>query len=368
MPVDLAGPAGWRRSALRQRYRDELRRVRRLHMHQDAMLAAGLGSRQRGPYIGGVGDRLAADIENDIAGLKTMLGRRTFRIDRGHYDAFLAGDFHLTRGSQPEAQMGRARRRLRRRIVRIGLMVVRHFAQRQRQRLGFALVQNIELHRASRRHHADVAGEIARVLYRRAIDRGNDVTRLDSGLGRRTAVLRVVYHRAAGLLHAEAVGDVGRHWLHLNAEPAAGDVALVLELGDHEFRGAGRDVETDFDRTARRREDRGVDADHVAVHVESRTAGIALVDGGVDLDVIVVRPGADVASTRGNDSGRHGATETEGIADSDHPIADARRLVGEFHVREVLLAVNLDQRQIGLLVGADHLGRVDRAVIGRDLH
>ena len=55
------------------------------------MLASGLGSRQRGPYIGGVGDRLAADIENDIAGLKTMLGRGTFRIDRRHHDAFLTG-------------------------------------------------------------------------------------------------------------------------------------------------------------------------------------------------------------------------------------------------------------------------------------
>jgi len=42
-------------------------------VHQDAVLAAGRGRRQCRSYVGGVGDRLAADIENDIAGLKAML-------------------------------------------------------------------------------------------------------------------------------------------------------------------------------------------------------------------------------------------------------------------------------------------------------
>ena len=201
----------------------------------------------------------------------------------------------------------------------------------------------------------------------RAVDRGDDVTRLDAGLGGRAAVLRIVDHRALGLLQAEAVGDIGRHRLHLDAEPAARDVALVLELGDDELRGGGGNVEADADRAARRREDRGVHADHIAVHVERRTAGIALVDRRVDLDVVVIGPGADIAAARRNDSGRHGAAETERIADGNHPIADARRLIGELHVGEVLLAVDLDQREVGLLVGADHLGRIDRAVIGRDL-
>src|SRR6202043_3474419 len=119
-------------------------------------------------------------------------------------------------------------------------------------------------------------GEIARILDFSAVDRGDDVTRLDAGLGRRTAVLRIIDHRAPRLLHAEAVGDVGGDGLDLNAEPAARDVALVLELGDHELGGGGRDVEADADRAARRREDRGVDADDVAVRVERRAAGIAL--------------------------------------------------------------------------------------------
>ena len=41
--------------------------------------------------------------------------------------------------------------------------------------------------------------------------------------------------------------------------------------------------------------------------------------------------------------------------------------VGEIDEGEIVLAVDLDQREIGLLVGADHLRRVGLAVIGRDL-
>ena len=77
--------------------------------------------------------------------------------------------------------------------------------------------------------------------------------------------------------------------------------------------------------------DRGVDADHVAVDVEGRTAGIALVHRRVDLDEVVIGAGADVAAARRNDAGRDGAAEAERIADREHPVADARRLLGERH-------------------------------------
>ena len=81
----------------------------------------------------------------------------------------------------------------------------------------------------------------------------------------------------------------------------------------------------DADRAAGRREDRGVDADHVAVDVEGRAAGIALVHRRVDLDEVVIGAGADVAAARRDDAGRHGAAEAERIADREHPVADARR-------------------------------------------
>ena len=42
-------------------------------------------------------------------------------------------------------------------------------------------------------------------------------------------------------------------------------------------------------------------------------------------------------------------------------------LVGELHEREVAAAVDLDQREVGARIGADHLGGVGLAVVGRDL-
>ena len=163
------------------------------------------------------------------------------------------------------------------------------------------------------------------------------------------------HHRALRLLEAEAVGDVGGDGLDLDADPAAGHVAVILELGDDHLGGVGRNVEADADRAARRREDRGVDPDHVAADVEGRAAGIALVHRGVDLDEVVIRTRADVAAARRDDAGRHGAAEAERIADRDHPVADARITIRELDEREVV-ALDLDQREVGLGVGADDLG------------
>ena len=230
------------------------------------------------------------------------------------------------------------------------------------------LVQQRELDRCAGRHHADGLRQFARVLDRLAVDRGDHVARLDAGRGGRARRLRLIDQGALGLLHAEAVGDVGGDRLDLHAEPGAVDVAMFLELGDDHLGGLRRDVEADADRAARRREDRGVHADHVAIDVEGRAAGIALVDRRIDLDVVVVGAGADVAPARRDDAGGDRAAQAERIADRDHPIADARLVLGELHVGEGLVGVDLDEGEIGLRVGADHLGLVGRAVVGLDLH
>ena len=114
-------------------------------------------------------------------------------------------------------------------------------------------------------------------------------------------------------------------------------------------------------------ENRSVDADHVTVDVEGWSAGISLVDRGVDLHVVVIGSGADIATAGGNDARRHSTAETEWIADRHDPVANLRRVLGEFHEGKVLVAVDLDQGEIGLGIGPNHLGRVDRAVVGRNL-
>ena len=230
------------------------------------------------------------------------------------------------------------------------------------------LCSSVSLTVGAGRHHADGLRQFARVLDRLAVDRGDHVAGLDAGLGGRTCRLRLIDQRALGLLQAEAVGDVGGDRLDLHAEPGAVDVAVLLELRHDHLRGLRRDVEADADRAAGRREDRGVDADHVAVDVEGRTAGITLVDRRIDLDVVVVGAGADVAAARRDDAGGDGAAQAERIADRDHPVADARLVLGELHIGEGLVGVDLDEGKIGLRIGADHLGLVGRAVVGLDLH
>ena len=94
---------------------------------------------------------------------------------------------------------------------------------------------------------------------------------------------------------------------------------------------------------------------------------LPFVDRRIDLDEVVIGTGADVAAARRHDAGSHGAAEAEGIAYRKHPVTDARRMVGKLHVAEVV-AVDLDQREVGARIGADDLGRIGLAVVSRDLN
>src|SRR5215467_1646792 len=110
-------------------------------------------------------------------------------------------------------------------------------------------------------------------------------------------------------LDVEAVGDIVGDLLDAHAKPAAARLAELAELVDNRNRGLGRHREPDADRAARRRDDRGVDSDDLAFEIEQRTARIAPIDGGVGLDVIVIRARIDVAVARRHDASRHGTAK-----------------------------------------------------------
>ena len=54
-------------------------------------------------------DALAADIEDDVAGLQAVLGGRAIGIDAGDHDALVAGARDLAGGRNRQAEMRRAR-------------------------------------------------------------------------------------------------------------------------------------------------------------------------------------------------------------------------------------------------------------------
>ena len=125
---------------------------------------------------------------------------------------------------------------------------------------------------------------------------------------------------------------------------------------------------TDADAAAVGRVDGGIDADDLAGEVEERPSGIATVDRGIDLKIIVVRAGLNVAATGRNDARRDGPAQSEGIADGNDPVADLSLVgIAEGDVRHRLDQLGLQQRQVCLRIATDDIGIVAAAIVQNDL-
>src|SRR5438445_7138237 len=157
-------------------------------------------------------------------------------------------------------------------------------------------MQDVKFGCAARCDAADDPSQFSGILDRLAIYRGNDVARLDAGLCRRSILLRISHRRALRLLQTHAVGDILGYRLNLNTDPTAADASVVLQLGDYVLYSQCRDRKCDADAAAGWRIDCGVYADDLALHIESRATRIALVNGRVDLNEIVVRTTSDVTA------------------------------------------------------------------------
>ena len=172
-------------------------------------------------------------------------------------------------------------------------------------------------------------------------------------------------HPGSRLNLVGVMGDASREqvWGYLqNYVPGASvDTYPELdELIDDILRQFAWHGEADADRAARGRQDRGIDADHLAIHVEQRATGIAAIDGGVGLDEIVIGALTDVTTTRRDDAGGDGATKTEGVTNGDHPVANTNlAVIGEIDVGEFAGFLDLEDREIGLVVDAEHRGSQD---------
>ena len=214
-------------------------------------------------------------------------------------------------------------------------------------------------------HHAR---QILRLLDVLAVELDDDVAGLDARRLRRALVVDAGDQGAARGLDVEAFGDLVGDGLDADAEPAAAQLAELPELIDHAGHRLRGHREADADRAAGGRDDQGVDADHFAVEVEQRAAGIAAVDGGVGLDVVVIGTRGDIAVARRDDAGRHRAAEAERIADRDHPFAEPQLVgIAELHRGQRLVRLELQHREIGLLVDADDVGLELAAVVHDDV-
>ena len=167
------------RSGLAEPQRNELRRVARLHPHEDRTLAVLLRVFERAADIGRIGNLLAADLENDVAGLDALVGGNPVGIDLGNHHAFGAAAGDLAGGYDGEAEArhvgalragGVGHRR------RARLTLVRQFAERDGEALLLAFAPYREFRGGTRRHAADLPGEVSGVVDRSAVDRRDPVT------------------------------------------------------------------------------------------------------------------------------------------------------------------------------------------------
>ena len=155
--------------------------------------------------------------------------------------------------------------------------------------------------------------------------------------------------------------------LEADAEIAALRALAAHQRIDHRTGELGRDGEADPDRGASRRDQRRIDADHIAVEVEHRSARIAHVDGRVGLDVAVVGADAgDPAVERGNDPGGDGATQAIRVADGQDPVADpGAGAVAPADIGQVA-ALDLEHREVGSGIATDDARRIFAPVGGGD--
>jgi hypothetical protein len=161
--------------ALTNRQRNEPGGLSRFHPHQNGVLACGPGVRKRLAYVADVRNSLAADIEDHIAGLNAMLGGGPIGIYSDHSDALISRTRNFCGRCEREAEMRQTVWRSITSGIGLGLLFVRNLRERQLHGLEVTFVQKRELDAGARRHHPDLAGQIARVLDCCAVDSGDHV-------------------------------------------------------------------------------------------------------------------------------------------------------------------------------------------------
>src|SRR5262245_31313499 len=366
MPLFVCITQRCRSSGIAGGQHDKPCRIARLNPHEDVILLCGTGLGQCLLHIGWRRNQRTAHIKDDVTRFHASLGGWPARPDFGDNDTFASRTRNAGRRREGQAErrlvgfllLGRSRLRL---------TLLRYFAERHGYRLLLTLAHQRELGSRVRCHRPDHAHKSVRIFHLLTVNIGDDIASENARLGGRTVGLYFSDKRAFRLLQAEGVSHLFSNRLNLHANPSAGDDALVAELGDNIFHRVGWNGESDADRSARWRENRGVHADYVAIHIEAWATRVAPVDRRIDLTEVIVWPGADTTSARRDNSGGNRAVEAEGIANSDHPITDSRGLLSELHERKVVPALNLDQREVGLWICADHFGRIGLAGIGLDL-
>src|SRR5262249_16863467 len=122
--------------------------------------------------------------------------------------------------------------------------------------------------------------QIARAFHWTPVELEQDVAGLEPRLGGRAVGDHLVDEHPLRVLSAERADELRAERLDRAAEPAARHTTLVAKLGVDLAGHVRGDREADARAPG---DDRGVDPDHLALHVHERAAGVARIDSGVGL-------------------------------------------------------------------------------------
>ena len=159
---------------------------------------------------------------------------------------------------------------------------------------------------------------------------------------------------------------VGGQVLRQQAEPAPPHLAVLQELLPDAARHVHRNGKADAD-AATAAGNGGVDGDELALQVDEGAAGIAGIDGRVDLNEVLENLVADVgAHQRTHDPHGCGALQPERTADRDDDVPDLQVIgIAERHEWEVR-GIDPQKRHVRSHVGPDQPGVENPAVGERD--
>src|SRR5690606_9585252 len=126
-------------------------------------------------------------------------------------------------------------------------------------------------------------------------------------------------HGAARITQTDRLGHIGGNLADLDADAAAGNLAMLFELFHDPHHFVDGDSQRNAHEAAALRNDLRVDADHFPGQIDERAAGVAGVDRDVGLDKgqVIARLAVDGA----DDARGYGRIQAERRADGQYPLA-----------------------------------------------
>ena len=95
-------------SGVRERYGDEFRLIVGLHSHDHCMLAALLRVADGSAHIRSISNFASTDFEDDVAGLQSLLGRRSIAVNPRYDDAVRTSACNLASRSKRQTKLRQA--------------------------------------------------------------------------------------------------------------------------------------------------------------------------------------------------------------------------------------------------------------------